>query len=54
MCGKNKIKPDIDDETKKLIEENQIESNPDFETCAQTIISDKYVLTAAHCVEGQR
>ena len=29
--------------------EGQIE-NPDSETCTNVIISDKYALTAAHCV----
>ena len=51
MCGQNNVKPPLDEHMKKMIEEHQVKKDPDFGICSNVVISDKYAITAAHCLQ---
>ena len=52
VCGQNSIKKPFDEHMKKMIEENQVEKDPNYGICSNVVISDKYAITAAHCIQG--
>ena len=52
MCGQNKKKEPLDEAIKKIIDETQIEASDEFSQCTNVIISDRFALTAAACIEG--
>ena len=51
VCGQNKKKPKLDEKWKKIIEETQVEASEEFTQCTNVIISDRFALTAAACIE---
>lgn len=51
MCGQNKKKPKLDEKWKKIIEQTQVEASEEFTQCTNVIISDRFALTAAACIE---
>ena len=51
VCGQNKKKPELDKALKEIFEQSQVEANDEFTQCTNVIISDRYALTAAACIE---
>ena len=51
VCGQNKKKPKLDEKWKKIIEQTQVEASEEFTQCTNVIISDRFALTAAACIE---
>ena len=52
MCGQNSIKKPFDEHMKKMIEDHQVEKDPNYGICSNVVISDKYAITAAHCIQA--
>ena len=52
MCGQNRIKGNLDEEKRNVIENYQVEKDGNVGICSHVIISDKYALTAANCWEN--
>ena len=50
VCGSNKKKKPLDEATLEVLA-SQVEKDDKFGICTSVAISDKYVLTAAHCIE---
>ena len=48
MCGSNKRKEKLDEATMEILE-SQVEAGG-FGTCTNVVVSDKYAITAAHCI----
>ena len=51
MCGQNKLKKPLDVKIKQIIEEGQVLSSEDFRMCTNVLISDRFALTSAACIE---
>ena len=51
VCGQNKLKKPLDEKIKEIIEEGQVGANEDFQMCTNVLISDRFALTSAACVE---
>ena len=51
VCGKNKLKNPLDEKIKQIIEEGQVAANEDFKMCTNVLISDRFALTSAACIE---
>ena len=51
VCGKNKLKNPLDEKIKQIIEEGQVAANEDFQMCTNVLISDRFALTSAACIE---
>ena len=51
VCGQNKLKKPLDEKIKQIIEEGQVAANEDFKMCTNVLISDRFALTSAACVE---
>ena len=51
VCGQNKKKPKLDEKWKEIIEQTQVEASEEFTQCTNVIISDRFALTAAACIE---
>ena len=51
-CGEYRLKEIIDPEIKEMIEQNQIKKDPCYGTCTNVVISDRFAITAAHCLEN--
>ena len=48
VCGSNQPKKELDEATMEILE-SQVEAGG-FGTCTTVIISDRYAVTAAHCI----
>ena len=48
VCGSNKRKEKLDEATMEILE-SQVEAGG-FGTCTNVVVSDKYAITAAHCI----
>ena len=51
MCGQNRIKGNLDEEKRNIIENYQVERSG-VGVCSHVIISDRYALTTANCWEA--
>ena len=51
MCGQNKLKKPLDEKIKEIIEEGQVAANEEFRMCTNVLISDRFALTSAACIE---
>ena len=51
VCGQNKLKNPLDEKIKQIIEEGQVAANEDFRMCTNVLISDRFALTSAACIE---
>ena len=49
VCGSNTIKEKLDEATAEILN-SQVENDDTIGTCTNVIISDKYAITAAHCI----
>ena len=49
MCGSNKPKEKLDEATIEILE-SQVEDGGCYGTCTNVVVSDKYAITAAHCI----
>ena len=49
MCGSNTIKEKLDEATAEILN-SQVENDNTTGICTNVIISDKYAITAAHCI----
>jgi hypothetical protein len=52
MCGSNRKKKPVDEETLKMIQANQAKRDENYGICTSFLISDRFALTAAHCQES--
>ena len=50
VCGSDKKKKPLDEATLEILD-SQVEKDGRFGICTTVAISDKYALTAAHCIE---
>ena len=48
VCGSNKPKEKLDEATMEILQ-SQVEEGG-FGTCTSVVVSDKYAITAAHCI----
>ena len=49
VCGSNSVKEKLDEATAEILN-SQVEKDDTIGTCTNVIISDKYAITAAHCI----
>ena len=51
VCGQNKLKNPLDEKIQQIIEDGQVAANEDFKMCTNVLISDRFALTSAACIE---
>ena len=49
VCGSNTVKEKLDEATAEILN-SQVEKDDTIGTCTNVIVSDKYAITAAHCI----
>ena len=49
VCGSNTPKEKLDEATAEILN-SQVEKDDTIGTCTNVIVSDKYAITAAHCI----
>ncbi len=50
-CGEFKLKEVLDPEIENMIAENQVKKDGCEGSCTNVVISDRFAITAAHCLE---